>query len=701
MATSQRQARQTYQFEKGWPHPLGAVPDAEGVSFTLFSQHATGVELLLFDNHDDAEPSQVFAFDPNVNKTFHFWHAYVRGLKPGAHYAYRIDGPNDAAAGHRFNRNKVLIDPYSKGTTNTLWDRGQACGADDNLHASMRSVVINLNDYDWENDSPLRRPMAETVIYEMHVGGFTRSASAGSKAAGTYSAIIEKIPYLKSLGVTAVELLPVFGFDSKQVLRQGADGEVLKNYWGYSTISYFAPESSFCLSPESGSHINEFRDMVKALHRAGIEVILDVVFNHTDEGNHQGPMINFRGIDNSIYYHLVPGDKQYYMDYSGCGNTFNCNHPVVEKLIVECLEFWVREMHVDGFRFDEGSILSRGMDGQVMHYPPVTWAIELSETLADAKIIAEAWDAAGAYQVGHFPGYRWAEWNGRFRDDVRRFVRGDRGIIGAVASRIAGSSDIYQSNGHLPINSINFVTCHDGFTLNDLVSYNAKHNEANGENNQDGINDNLSWNCGVEGPSDDPAIEAFRDRQIRNFAVILMLSQGVPMITAGDEIRRTQGGNNNAYCQDNEISWFDWNLAEKNAGLLRFYQRLIAFRRGHPVLQRSRFFTGEENARGLRDIAWHGCELHSPGWNDPNSAVLAFTLGGFDQDADLHVMLNMDGANLEFQLPAVAGRRWHRVVDTSLNSPDDIADPGSEISIEGDTYLVTGRSAVVLMSKVV
>ena len=385
-------------------------------------------------------------------------------------------------------------------------------------------MVIDISDYDWEGDRPLNQPMNEMVIYEMHVGGFTRHPSSGVGHPGTFSAIIEKIPYLKELGITAVELLPVMEFDRKEVLRMKPDGSgPLTNYWGYSTVSFFAPESSYCVSPEQGAHVREFRDLVKALHRAGIAVILDTVFNHTSEGNHLGPTINFKGFCNEIAYHLTPSDRQYYMDYSGCGNTVNCNHPIVQKFILECLEFWVKQMHVDGFRFDEGSILSRGEDGVPMVHPPVIWSIELSESLLDAKIIAEAWDAAGLYQIGYFPGYRWAEWNGRFRDDIRRFVRGDPGLVAAVASRIAGSADIYQASGHLPINSINFVTCHDGFTLNDLVSYNAKHNEANGEDNRDGINDNLSWNCGVEGETDDPAVEALRSRQIRNFAAILLL----------------------------------------------------------------------------------------------------------------------------------------------------------------------------------
>ncbi len=613
--------------EPGSPHPLGATPGPEGVNFSLFSGNATGVQLLLFDRHDAPAPSQVIQFDPFVNKSFHFWHVFVRGLWAGAHYAFRVEGPFNPAAGQRFDQGKVLVNLYARGNTDTLWQRGPACVPGDNLGTSMRSVVVDPTGYDWEGDLPLNRPMAETVIYEMHARGFTRSASSGVQYPGTFAGIIEKIPYLKDLGVTAVELLPVFDFDEKGTLRE-LNGKALTNYWGYSTIGFFAPQCSYCISPESGSHLNEFRDMVKALHRSGIEVILDVVFNHTDEGNQLGPTFSFKGIDNLSYYLLVPWDLQYYMDFSGCGNTFNCNHPVAQKLIVECLRYWVGEAHVDGFRFDEGSILSRGEDGLPATHPPVVWRIELDDQLGTTKVMAEAWDAAGLYQVGHFPGDRWAEWNGRYRDEIRRFVRGDPGIVGAVASRIAGSADLYQSGGRLPINSINFVSCHDGFTLNDLVSYDQKHNEANGEANGDGINDNLSWNCGVEGETGDPAVNALRERQIRNFAAILLLSRGVPMFVAGDEARRTQQGNNNAYCQDNDVSWFDWTLPSQNAALVRFWKRMLEFRKQHAALRRGEFFSGAVNDRGLKDVAWHGAEAQPARLGRPQRALSGLHAGG-------------------------------------------------------------------------
>ena len=686
-----------FPVEAGSPHPLGATPSPTGVNFSLASSSATGVELLLFSAHDSLEPFQTIRFDPYVNKTFHCWHAFVRGLKPGVHYAYRVDGRLDSA-GQRFNRNKVLIDPYARGNSNSLWDRGSACTPEDNVGTSIRSVVIDSSGYDWEGDKPLNRPMEESVIYEAHVRGLTQSPTSGVLHPGTFAGLVEKIPYLQDLGITAVELLPVFDFDEKAVLRV-VDGKPVRNYWGYSTIGYFAPQSSYCLDPESGGHLREFRDLVKAMHKAGIEVILDVVFNHTDEGNHQGPTYSFKGIDNRSYYLLVPWALQYYMDFSGCGNTFNCNHPLTQKLIVDCLRYWVRETHVDGFRFDEGSILSRGEDGMPAVHPPLVWQIELDEDLADTKLIAEAWDAAGLYQIGHFPGDRWAEWNGRYRDDVRRFVRGDPGLVGAIASRLGGSADIYQERGGSPLNSVNFVTCHDGFTLNDLVSFNQKHNEANGESNADGINDNLSWNCGAEGDSGDPRIELLRNRQVRNFMAILLLSRGIPMFVAGDEIRRSQKGNNNAYCQDNEISWFDWTLVNKHSELLRFCRGMIRFRKLHAAVRSDQFFNGSVNERGLKDVSWHGTKLHRPGWDDPGARALAMTLAGFGGDPDLHVMFNMFWNSLDFELPVVPGRRWCLAVDTARPSPYDIADPGSEPDVLGSTHLVEARSAVVLVNR--
>lgn len=690
-----------YEVLPGKPHPLGAAVDANGVNFVLFSEHATEVELLLFAGANDLEPVQIIVLDPQRHRTFHLWHAYVRGLPVGTHYAYRLDGPHDLhRAGNRFSAQKVLIDPYARGNNTSLWRRANAIGSADNLHTSMRSIVMASTDYDWEGDQPLKRPLNESIIYELHVGGFTRSSTSGCRLPGTFQAVIEKIPYLQSLGITAVELMPVFAFDETALDRKNPqNGQPLEDYWGYNPVSHFAPHQTYCASPQGGSHMCDFRDMVKALHKAGIEVILDVVFNHTSEGGDDGPLISFRGIDNSVYYLLDSRDRANYLNYSGTGNTFDCNHPIVNKLIADCLEWWVKEMHVDGFRFDEGSILSLDADGNLMQYPPVIWNITLSEVLADTKVIAEPWDAAGLYQVGNFPGYRWSEWDGQYRDTIRSFVKGDAGIVGIVASRIAGSADIYQPSGRLPTNGINFVTCHDGFTLNDLVSYNEKHNEANGEGNRDGLNNNVSWNCGAEGPTDNAEIIALRQRQIKNFLAILLLSQGVPMLLMGDEVQRTQRGNNNAYCQNNELGWFDWDLTERNAGLLRFCQRLIAFRKSHPNLRRDQFFTGQPDESGKPDVEWHGCSLDEPGWNDPNSRVLAFTLWGQGSDNDLHVMLNMDMQNLDFAVPPVLNKQWYVVIDTARSAPDDIAEAGQERLLNGQTCHLEGHSVMVLMAR--
>ena len=687
----------SYNFDVGKPIPLGTTVYKAGVNFSLFSEHAESVELLIFDHHDDEYPSQVIKLEPKFHKTFHFWHIYIKGLKPGAHYAYRVGGEFDPVKGHRFNKKKVLIDPYARGNCICLAEYEAHCTDEDNVTQSMRSTVPDILDYDWEGDVPLHRSMNHTIIYEMHVRGFTASASSGVQHPGTFSGIIEKIPYLKELGITAVELLPVFEFDSVSELPY-AKGTNLTNFWGYNTISFFSPHSGYCVNPGEGKHVKEFRDMVKALHKEGIEVILDVVFNHTYEGNESGPTYSFKGIDNSVYY-ILDKETGAYLDFSGCGNSLNCNHPIVEKFIIDCLRYWVNEMHVDGFRFDEASVLARGEDGKPLEHPPVLWQIELDDVLFRTKVIAEAWDAAGLYQVGYFPGYRWAEWNGKFRDDVRKFVKGEPGLVKAVAQKIAGSSDLYKSTDHQPINSINFITAHDGFTLNDLVSYNDKHNEANGENGNDGSNNNFSWNCGDEGPSNDLEIERLREKQIKNFAAILMLSQGVPMIVAGDEIRRTQQGNNNAYCQNNEISWFDWDLLEKNTMMFRFWKELIAFRKRHPSLRRRRFFTGKVNKRGVKDISWYGVNLDEPNWNDLTARAFSFTLGGLEDEPDIHVMLNMYWEPLTFKIPEVKNRNWNLAVDTNLPAPDDINYAGCERTKNDSNYIVSDRSIVVLVAK--
>ena len=619
-----------YKVLPGRRHPAGATVEDHGVNFSIYSRHATGAELLLYEDDLSPEPYQIIRLDPEVNHTFFSWHLLVVDLPPGTCYSWRMDGPYDPSGnGWRYDSQVELVDPWARAVNTESWDRWKRQNDGIGAHDSLRAVVL-AGDYDWEGDTPLHLPGEQMIVYEMHVGGFTRHASSGVDCPGTFLGVIEKIPYLQSLGITHVELMPVMAFDVQDV-PEGVWNKGLTNYWGYSTHSFFAPHPGYCVSPGGCTHRDEFRDMVKALHRAGIGVILDVVFNHTAEGGRGGPVMNFKGFGNETFYLLDNNDKDNYLDFTGCGNTVNANHPMVARYIIECLEYWVREMHVDGFRFDLASALARDENGQPMHNPPLLWGIELSDVLAHTKIIAEAWDAAGLYQVGAFPGYRWMEWNGRYRDSLRRFVRGDPGIMGEVASRVAGSSDLYQANLRLPINSVNFITCHDGFTLWDLVSYEQKRNEANGEESRDGCDNNLSWNCGIEGETDNPDVLALRRRQAKNFFGLLFLSQGVPMLLAGDEVLRTQDGNNNVWCQDNEIGWFDWGSVERNADMLRFVRELIALRKRHPSLQRRRFLSGQpRKGSELSDISWHGPDAELPPWDDPDGRSLAFTLAAVD-----------------------------------------------------------------------
>lgn len=675
-----------------WDH-AGASVREDGVNFCIFSRHAESVELLLFEDEQSRHPYEIVRLDPRVHRTFFFWHIFIAGLSEGVWYNWRVGGRCDTErSGCRLDGEKALLDPWAVAVSDRLWDRERAKRSGDNVDAAIRARAI-ADRYDWEGDRPLRIPPSEAVIYEMHVGGFTRHPSSSVTHPGTYGGVIEKIPYLASLGITHVELMPVMAFDPRDVPAKTA-ARGLENYWGYSTHSYFAPHPGFATDPTSAR--DELRDLIKALHRAGIGVILDVVFNHTAEGGADGPIINFKGMGNEIFYHLDLLDRRIYRDYSGCGNTVNCNHPMVTRFLIDVLIYWVREMHVDGFRFDLASALARGEDGTPQYHAPILWSIELSPTLGRSYVIAEAWDAAGLYQVGDFPGYRWAEWNGRYRDAIRDFVRGQPGLIGEVATRIAGSSDMYAGRGRLPTNSINFIACHDGFTLWDLVSYNDKHNEANGEGNADGHDHNLSWNCGVEGPTEDPAILALRRRQARNFVAILMLSQGVPMLRAGDELLQSKRGNNNSYCQNNEISWIDWRLLDRDCGMREFVRAMIAFRRRHPSLRRSRFLTGEV-AEGLDipDIRWHGVKLGEPGWDDPRSAVLAFTLSGTrPEEPPLHVMLNMEEAARDFEIPELAGWSWRRAIDT-IREPSAI-DPAERVAPTAKAVGVAARSLVVL-----
>jgi isoamylase len=562
----------------------------------------------------------------------------------------------------------------------------------------LRAVVTS------QPASPHKRLASEglegAVIYELHLGGFTRHPSAAVAAPGTFAGFMEKIPYLRELGVTHVELLPVMAFDEQDVPANVA-ARGLRNYWGYSTHSFWAPHPGYCVDPARANH--EFRELVDALHDAGIGVLMDVVFNHTAEGGEGGPTINFKGLTNDIFYHLDPDDRRHYWDYTGCGNTLNCNHPMVTAFIVHCLEYWVETMGVDGFRFDLASVFARGDNGVLLANPPLPWNIESSRILAPVPVIAEAWDAAGLYQVGAFPGMAWTEWNGRYRDVIRRFVRGDPGLVGEVATRVAGSPDLYAYNGRRPTNSINFITCHDGFTLYDLVSYNGKHNDANGEDNRDGSNDNLSWNCGVEGETetDNPAVHAFRRRQVKNFLSVLMLSRGVPMLLAGDELLRTQGGNNNTWCQDNALGWFDWDLVEQNRDMLRFTRELIALRRRHACLTSNRFFNGTNvPGRDIPDIVWHGVRINEPPWHDSQAQMLACTLAGLGADEeDLHLIFNMSEQTLEVSLPAIAGRRWHLALDTAQDAPADIIEQQRQLVLAASSYRVNPRSVVVLEAR--
>jgi glycogen operon protein len=673
----------------------GATPRDGGVNFCVFGRHASRVEVLLFDGPTASEPFLVVALAPETNRSFHFWHVFVEELPLGTCYAWRIDGPNDTErTGRRFFPCKDLVDPWARAVSDTLWDRRRAADPGDGGHAAPHGIVTDL---------PARllrvapRGLEDAVIYELHVGGFTRHPSSGVAHPGTFAGLIEKIPYLQELGVTHVELMPVMAFDPQDVPPTAA-ARGLGNYWGYSTHSFWSPHPGYCRDPARAPH--EFRALTDALHSAGIGVLLDVVFNHTSESGASGPVINFKGIANDIIYLLDPADRRRYRDFTGCGNTVSCNHPLVTAFIVHCLEYWVEHLGVDGFRFDLASVFARDALGDVMADPPLPWAIESSHVLSRVPMIAEAWDASGLYQVGAFPGMAWAEWNGRYRDAVRRFVRGDPWQVGEVATRIAGSADLYASD-RLPGSSINYVTCHDGFTLWDLVSYDRKHNEANGEENRDGSSDNLSWNCGVEGETSDSSVLALRRRQARNHIAILRLSRGIPMLLAGDEVLRSQGGNNNAYCQNNALSWLDWSLIEANRDMLRFVRELIALRRRHPSLTVNRFFTGTPvPGRELPDIAWHGIHLDAPPWHEADGPFLRFTIAGLDgAEEDLHVILNMTDQRVDLDLPDIPSRRWHLALDTAAAPPGDIIARDPQHPLTGSSLSVRERSVAVLEAR--
>jgi glycogen operon protein len=748
----------TFATGRGRPLPLGATTTIDGHNFALLCRHGTRVTLVILADDSSATPLAEFPLHPRTHRTGDHWHIRVVGLPQTFCYGWRVDGPHTRTT--RFDPTRLLFDPacimlsHGSGWADT-------CETDP-LRTHRRSLWHRGPRYDWEDDAPPLIPLEDSVIYELHVRGFTCHPSSKVAHPGTYQGVIEKIPYLKWLGVTTVELLPVFEFDECDCPFFNPDtGEKLVNFWGYNPIAFAAVKAAFAAAGKEHGQNREFRDMVKALHAAGIEVILDVVFNHTGEGDDRGRTFSFRGLDNELYYLLDESGR--YLNFTGCGNTVNCNHPVVRDLIMTCLRYWVGDMHVDGFRFDLASILGRDRRGNVMIEPPVVESITEDGVLTDTKLIAEPWDAAGLYQVGGFPfGRRWSEWNGRYRDDVRRFWRGDSGFAGAVASRMGGSSDIYQQSGRLPRHSVNYITCHDGFTLYDQVSYNDKHNSMNGEGNRDGSNENYSWNCGVEGETSDPEILAMRKRQAKNLMTTLMLSQGVPMILAGDEFLRTQKGNNNAWCQDNEISWVNWELAEKNADFLRFVRELIALRRRHPVFRRRRFFTGEfrrgeirpgerrvetiptrvpeevgpfppsgpvrpaeaglsNETRvpatpiqlpalpGLGDIHWHGVEPYKPDFGFMSHS-LACTLDGrftgrehdpdYRIDTDFYIAMNAWHDPLNFRIPGSPTRRqWRRLIDTARRSPEDFVPEGEgPVVQEGQVYPLTPFSVLVLIS---
>jgi isoamylase len=692
-------------------YPLGATLREDGTNFALFSQDAGEVFLLLFDR-PDGDPTDIIKLE---NRDRFIWHVHVHGVREGQLYGYKVKGEFNPAWGYRFNENKLLLDPYAKAVSgkcrnddNLLlaYDPG-AQGKDLTMDARdssriMPKAVVVGDGFDWQGDRHPDIPLDNLIIYEVHAKGFTAHTSSRVKNPGTYLGFIEKIPYLKELGVNAVELLPVHEYYVEDFLTQKG----LTNYWGYNTIGFFAPESSYGTCTAPGCQVREFKTLVRELHRSGIEVILDVVYNHTAEGNELGPTISFKGIDNRNYYILtgVPGAPgRYYMNYTGCGNSMNLASTPVIRFVLDSLRYWVEMMHVDGFRFDLASVLGRE-EGYFRAGASFFDAVSQDPVLNRVKLIAEPWDI-GTYQVGNFP-VDWSEWNGKYRDTVRKFVKGDAGQLRELGWRITGSADMYADDGRTAYNSVNFITCHDGFTMNDLVSYDGKHNEANLENNSDGSNDNNSWNCGREGETDNPDVSSLRKRQVKNFFCHLLFSQGTPMILGGDEFMRTQRGSNNAYCQDNDISWYDWELEARNSGILGFVKKAIAFRHRFPILRSRKYLSGtDSDSDGMPDISWFGINLDRPGWDDPEARIICYMLDGGEVKSEigdylLFFILNTDYNSHSVMIPRVPGRTWKRVVDTSLGAGADFLDPGSEATIDPqDHYMVNARSTVVLLAR--
>jgi glycogen operon protein len=680
-----------FDLRAGRPLPFGATTVPGGVNFSVYTNNAERVTLVLYHR---GEPDPVAEVPiPECYRIGGVYAVTVLDLDPETlEYGYRVAGPNRPRDGDRFDDRNVLVDPYATVLTGREeWGREPDWDAGNPYRAGLAA-----DDFDWAGDRPLNRPMQDLVIYETHVRGFTRHDSSGVRAPGTFAGLVEKIPYLRRLGVNCVELMPVFEFNECDNDRHDpATGRRLYNYWGYSSVGFFAPKASYAATGRYGMQVDEFKNMVKQLHRAGIEIILDVVFNHTAEGDERGPAISFRGLDNRVYYMLTP--EGYYLNFSGTGNTLNCNHPVVRGFVLDCLRYWAAEFHVDGFRFDLAAVLGRAPDGTPLPNPPLLETLANDPLLRDCKLIAEAWDAAGLYQVGSFPNYcRWSEWNGKYRDLVRRFLKGDVGTTGELATRMLGSPDLYGDRG--PTASINFVTAHDGFTLRDLVSYNEKHNEANGEDDRDGEQDNNSWNCGQEGPTADPEIVSLRRRQIRNALLLLLTSHGVPMLLAGDEVGRTQHGNNNAYCHDSELAWFDWTDVSRQADLFRFTSRAVAFRRAHPALRR-RHPTGATGRGAVAEVSWHGVRSWNPDWF-PHSRLLAvrFETGDGGEPDCVYLAANAHWEGHELELPdPPAGMAWHLFADTGAEPPGDAHEPGTEPRLADQGSVRIGPRAVVVL----
>ncbi len=682
---------------RGHPLPLGMHRRHDGFNFALFSRHAEAVKILIFDHINTAEPILVADLDPTYHRTGDIWHALIGGMDWNYAYLLHVSGPYALTKGHRFDATRPVLDPYAYAISTASATSPTTPNDTAETVYQLRCLIAEQT-FDWQGTTRPKRPWNQTVIYETHVRGLTIHPSSAATHPGTFLGIIEKIGYFSDLGITALELMPVHSFDAS--ITTACDpitGKPLTNYWGYDTVGFFSPNEAYSTRERNGAQIAEFKTMVHALHRAGIELILDVVLTHTAEGNENGPTFNFRGLDNSVYYILDP-DSGLYRDFSGCGNTLNCNHPIVRDFIIDCLRYWVADMHVDGFRFDLASILGRDENGLLISNAPLLERIAEDPILRDVKLIAEAWDMGGAYQVGSFPGLRWAEWNGRFRDDIRRFWRNDPGMAPLLATRICGSADLYQHSGKEPVNSINFVTCHDGFTLQDLVSYSEKHNETNGHQNQDGSTENYSANYGTEGQTDDTHIEMVRLRQIKNMLATLLLSRGIPMILGGDEFRRTQRGNNNAYCQDNDMSWVDWRLLVTHHGLYRFVRLLIALRNHHPALTADSFYTNHE-------IDWFSPAGASPDWNDPTNLLGCMIkptpfIVGRSQISALVIFFNATENTVVFRIPQAPNSLWRIAVDTGAYSPNDIFPIGEEPTLrDGRFFHVLDHALVVLVSR--